>query len=350
MDKDEKDTIVYRILSGKTRITIGGEIFFIKGANVHQKYLAQELFCSLFEEYSSELMSDDDLMDFLVDNNYWSQEEEDKVKQFKKDIEEFQVKLYELKFKGNEKIATKKLIRHARKRMEELVNKKHRFDNLSARGAALIEKNKFLIGLCLCNERNELFFNEFNYLADSFPLFDRIVIEYNRKSISIAEYREISRTEPWRQYWSAKEGVSSVFDVPAAYLTEEQLSLISWTRLYDSIFQNPKCPPDDIVEDDDALDGFLIREKREMDKEKNKGDAEELISNPKIKGAQEIFMMAETLEDAERINNLNDSAAKSIKRKRDEFIDRKGEVKEAELPDVKRRLQMEINQMKFNKG
>ena len=53
-------------------------------------------------------------------------------------------------------------------------------------------------------------------------------------------------------------------------------------------------------------------------------------------------------EAAARINNLNTEAAKSTKRQRDTHIDKYGVVKEAELPDVKRRIQMEINAAKFS--
>lgn len=357
----DKEKLVYRILSGRTKINVNNKTYFVKGANAHQKYLAEEIYSELCEEYY-ELMSDENLMDWLIENDYWSTQEEEKLGQFKKEIEEFQVKLFELGLRGQEKITTKKCIAHARDRIKELSNKRHAFDFLSAKGAALIEKNKYLIGLGLTNSKGKPILTEFNYLRGKFPLFDRIVVEYNRKVIKIGEYREIARTEPWRQYWSAKEATSSIFDVPATYLTDEQLTLISWTRLYDNVFQHPKCPSDEVIEDDDMLDGFLIKDKRDRDKEKLKETAEDLIKNPKIKSAQEVFMMADTPEyrtgeyelpmvmSPDEINNLNDESVKATKRQRDGFIEKHGNVKEAQLPDVKKKLQMAINQAKFSKG
>ena len=346
----DKDKLVYQIISGKTRISIKGEVFFVNGVNAQQRYLAEEIFEELYEQYLDELMSDDELMDWLLENDFWTVEEEEKLGQFRKDIEEFQVKLFELGFKGEEKKTTKKLIIHARDRINELTEKKHHWDHLSARGVALIEKNKFLIGLGLTNDKGIPLLNEFNYLEHSFPLFDKIVIEYNKKAIGVSQFREISRTEPWRQYWGAKEASSSIFGGPASELTDDQLSLISWTRLYDSIYQHPECPGDDVINDDDALDGFLIKDRRKREADQNKARVEDAISNPKIKSAQEVFIVAETPEDAKKINDLNDDSVKAVKRRRDALIDKQGKVKEADLPDVKKRLQLEINAAKFKKG
>lgn len=356
------DKIVYRILSGYLRIHISyydiTKTYIIKGSTVTHKYLAEELYQNLFEEYSNDLMSDDQLYDWLLVNEFWSFEEEEKLGVLKKNLEEFQLKLYELGFKGREKNVTKKLIKHTKDEMKRLAEKRHSFDHLSAKGMATIEKNKFLIALGLCNKRGKPLFNEFNYLRHTFPLFDKIIIAHSQQSIGISEYREMARTEPWRQYWSARESVSSIFSVPASELTEEQLNLVSWTRLYDNIYQHPNCPPDEIIEDDDALDGFLIHDKKTRDKEKLDRGAESFTDNEKIKGAQEIYLPAQTKEmpnlftedayDMNRVESYNDEKTKAIKRERDRYVEKHGEVSFAELPDIKREFQMAINAASFN--
>ena len=345
----DKDKLVYRILSGKVRIKVDNQIFYVYGPNAYYKYLAEEIFSDLIEQHSDELMSDDELMDWLLENEYWSLDEEDKLKKFRADIEEFQLKLYELGFRGEEKNITKRAIQHARGQIKELTAKRHSFDYLSYNGAALIEKNKYLIGLGLADERGQRLFNELNFFANSFGFFDRIVVEYNKVAITVSDFRYIARNEPWRQYWGAKESATSVFGIPATEMTDEQLSLISWSRLYDSVYQHPKCPPEDVIEDDDALDGFFIKERRERQVGQDRQVADDLIKDPKIKQASEVFIMAgNDKEAANRINNLNTEAAKSTKRQRDTHIEKHGIVKEAELPDVKRRLQMEINAAKFS--
>jgi len=87
---------------------------------------------------------------------------------------------------------------------------------------------------------------------------------------------------------------------------------------------------------------ILQRRKRKSDAAQNLGDSK--IKNGKIANSDEIYIVAETGEDVERVNDLNDSSAKIIKRQRENYIKAKGRTKDIMLPDVKRRLYMEGNQ------
>src|SRR6185295_12643393 len=120
-----------------------------------------------------------------------------------------------------------------------LTERKHHYDYLSARGQANIEKNKFLIGMGVCDKFHNKLFNEYIFSSSTFPIFDKIIIAYNQNSITVSEYRLIARSEPWRQYWTAKDSCQSVFSKSAQELSDEQLTLISWTKLYDSVYQHP---------------------------------------------------------------------------------------------------------------
>ena len=349
------DKLVYRILAGCLRINIAGETYIIKGNTIAHKYLAEELYESLRDKYNEDLLSDDDLYDWLIANKYWSFEEDEKLKTFKKNLEEFQVKLFELGFKGREKQITKKAIAHTRSELRRLNDKRHVFDNLSASGAATLEKNKYLVGLSICDERGNALFNEFNFYGHSFSLLDKVILEINKQSITVAEYRKMARSEPWRQYWGAKDGTSSVFNCSSADLTEEQLNLISWTRLYDSVFSHPKCPDDSIIEDDDCLDGFLIKDRREREKESGP-TIEDIVQNEKIRGSEEVYValasdldVEPTAEEGKAIYEMNSEQSKAIMRQRNKFIKEKGTVNYSELPDVRQRLQMEINKASLNR-
>ncbi len=338
-----KDKVVYKILCGYSKLAIAGDIFLIHNPTPYIKYLAEELYEELYDEYQRDLMNEEELYDYLVDNEFWSQEHETKLKDFRQNIEKLQVQLFECHFRSAEKKEIRKLLKFTRERIKELIEERHKFDNLSAKGVATIAKNKYIIGLSVCDKYKKPLFNEFNFIETPFPLLDRIIIEYNKQLVTTAQFREISRTEPWRQYWTAKEGVASIFPNNAAELTEEQLTLISWTRLYDNVFQHPKCPGDSILEDDDALDGFLIKDKQERDKDKEVSLLDEVTDNPRIKNADEVFIMADTEEDAKRINSLNTESGKNIKRQREQYIQKVGKTGEKDLPDVRQRLQMEIN-------
>ena len=50
-------------------------------------------------------------------------------------------------------------------------------------------------------------------------------------------------------------------------------------------------------------------------------------------GKQEIFIPAETSEDAQRIHDMNDVQARFQKRQREQLIVKHGEVSEQQMPD-----------------
>ncbi len=342
--------LVYRILSGFTRILIEGQLFLIRGNTPEEKYLAEEYYNTLRVKYEEEnwfsdcpLMTDDELYDWMVENEYWSYKEEEDIKVFKKNLEELQVKLFELGFKGREKQITKDLIKQTRQKLNNLNTKRHSFDFLSINGAATAEKHKYLTGLGICDGTGKALFTPDTFWTATFPLLDRLIIKHCECAITTTQYREIARNEPWRQHWSAREGHDGVFGRPTRDLTNEQLTLISWTRLYDSIWQHPECPGEDIVDDDDALDGFLILDSRKRKKQSDQDYVDSLSKDPHIKNASEVFVAVDNPEDAKRIMDLNSTSSRSIIRGRDKHIAKTGKVSEADLPDVKRQLMMEIN-------
>ena len=61
-------------------------------------------------------------------------------------------------------------------------------------------------------------------------------------------------------------------------------------------------------------------------------------------GAQEIYHMADTPEDAKRIHDMNESSANFIRRQRIDLVKKKGKIKEQHMPDAKRDMAMQATQ------
>ena len=96
---------------------------------------------------------------------------------------------------------------------------------------------------------------------------------------------------------------------------------------------------EEVVEDDDLLDGWLILENRKREEERKGGDDDKNKS-----GTTEVFVPVDTIEDARRVNALNDANAKLIKRERASRLAQKGVVKEQELPDARQRMAQQMAQ------
>jgi len=120
--------------------------------------------------------------------------------------------------------------------------------------------------------------------------------------------------------------------------------LISWSQLYDNIAEHPECPPDDLINDDDALDGWMINQKREREQKKNQNSIDSSLTD-KVKNSSEIFIVAHSQKERDRIESMNSPEVKAIKRSREKIIQEKGEVSDLDFSDVRRDIQMKKNSM-----
>jgi hypothetical protein len=169
----------------------------------------------------------------------------------------------------------------------------------------------------------------------------------NENNIDMSLFRKIARSDLWRNYWSANK--NNVFDRAGLEMTDEQKTLTILSKMYDSAQEHPECPPDNVFEDDDMFDGWLISQRREIEKSKSKSRTEKLLGDKKIGNAQEVFLVANSKEEAQAIYDLNDDTHKHIIKERNAFIQNHTEVKDSELPDIRRDLQVETNEQFKNK-
>src|SRR5687767_2486898 len=101
MDASEKELLVARIAAGTLRFQIETEDreklrLYFKKPSPQSVYLAQEVYHEYFNELKeSGCMSEDEAIQFMLEEGLWSEQEEELVKKFTKDIEDFKVKLYE---------------------------------------------------------------------------------------------------------------------------------------------------------------------------------------------------------------------------------------------------------------
>jgi len=104
-------------------------------------------------------------------------------------------------------------------------------------------------------------------------------------------------------------------------------------------------PEDNIIDDDDAFDGWMILQRRENEKNRNKQRAEKMLGN-KLGKAGEVFLMAGSKEEAQSIYGLNDPVSQNIIKERNQAVFNSDKaINETSLPDVQRNLQMQRNQL-----
>lgn len=111
--------------------------------------------------------------------------------------------------------------------------------------------------------------------------------------------------------------------------------------MYDNIYKSSECPPDEIINDYDALDGWMIVQRRKRDAQLNNRIVEDGISNEKIKNSDHIFVLTGQ-EDIDKIYNLNTVENKINLGKRLKQLKRDNIVDEINFVDTRLYLRSQI--------
>lgn len=347
MDSKRCEYLVSRICSGTVRLRPHN--FLLRKPTREQCYLANEVYLDHVEQAEG-LLTDEELLEWLIEYGYWDETKQSLLTKLPKEIEEFKVGLYKAGFKSKEQAEIRKFIGMAKKKLSELNAERYGFDYLSINGCAAMAKSKYLVGCGLFYNSGKPVFDMDNFWDEDSERLDLALVALAEQRLDEPTYRELARKEPWRSLWSIRKVESSLFGIPAADYSDEQKELVGWSQLYDSVYEHPERPTDFVIENDDYLDGWMIVQRREQEKHQVKKSGDDITKNEKIRSAGEVFVPADTLEDAIKVNDLNDDMAKATKKMRFKALEKKGIMSEAEMPDTKRNMQMEANRLLMNGG
>lgn len=350
MDLSHRELLVARIISGTVRLRLSDErggthVFLYSRPTRAQSYLAEEIYHDqLACARNQDILDEDGLMDYLIAEGQWTEAEEKLLTGLPKEIEQFKVGLFQAQFRSYEREVIRKALATARSRLNELQQKRHVFDRQTCTGLAIGARSRALVAFGLRTLSGDpLYSDEVAYWASSDGLVEEALEALDALRIEETAYRELARTSPWQDYWACRKS-DTLFGVAATDYSEEQRALVSFSTLYDNVREHPECPSDAILEDDDMLDGWLILQRREREKRTNTVSGEASMGSDAIRRHDEVYLVANSKEDAERIMSLNDSHTRSVQRQRFKTIAEKGIVQEAEMPDTKAKLRMEVTQ------
>ncbi len=336
MQQTKKNSAIHRLLSG---IHICGT-YYIHPPSLEVLSRAAEIYNDVLyaESYSDSLITEFHLRKLGCDIKAL----DDEIAVLDKRQEDLKIEMFENYLKDTLIKKLKNNLFLVKKRIITLQQHKHQYDHLMPEGVADVARTQYLVTQTLRDSKGDRIItcdlDEVDY-----KFLDSVIWRILSDPISDSLIREIARTDPWRSYWSVEKG--NVFGRPVVELTGDQRRLIGYARMYDSIFESPECPPDCIIEDDDMLDGWLIKSRRDREKERDLQNVERILGD-KHKNSGEIFMMATNQEEARKIDNLNTPEAKRIKAQRAQMVQQRGEVTDKEFPDV----QIDLLQQSQSKG
>lgn len=328
MDKSIINLYVSQLLAGYTICEVGDRTVFVGAPTLLSNIYAEKKYIEAIRDGElNDLMSEDKKLELLMSLGLWSLQEEKEFSELPKEIENLKVSLYNAYEKFKMRDAIRKQINQKRTRFTKLIKRRSKYDFLTIEGNAQLVKLKYLICSAAYDENGEKIWSNLDFLQEEGKFVERLIQSYQKNEMKDDIIRYISHNDPWKLIWMSSKGFGGkLFDAESiGHLTKEQMSVINWSRLYDNIYENPECPPAEVINEDDMLDGWLIVQSNKRKNEQAKKD-----------GAGENFILVENPEDVSRVHQMNSPQAKLVKAQRMSALKKAGgKLEEQHMPDSK---------------
>lgn len=342
MDFDERSRLVRRICCGKLRTstTYNNQEIQVIFQDPSLEILSEADYT--YEQFYNENKDDGDFItleesyQLLIDKGEWSEKHDLDLSISKANLRRLKDDLKHLQFQKARARAVKKLIDEEKEKISQLEQKKNQLYTYTLEFITDKVKKRFIIKNITQLENKNLLDNE-NFV-------NKLILLYYRENLISEEVlREISRTDPWRLYWSLGKDTGNLFNRPAIDITDWQYLLVTWSKIYDFSFESMNRPTKEVIEDNNKFDAWYEDECERLEKELSKSSMEKSIGANRLSG-NEIFIPADA-EGAKEVYALNDPVTRRKIQKRTALIKEKGAIRDQDLPDVRQNIQMEANKL-----
>ena len=339
MKQHEREYFVSRVRSGLYKLDFGDVKLKIVPPTLEQDLEIQEVYINSYRQAEKDgFLTHEDLLESMKERGLWSDKEEDKIKGLEKDIDRLKVELFQNKNKEDLVKRIRTYLKAGKEQLNEQISKKLISYENTCEGIAQVAKVNMLIKItCLRCDTGELY--DFEEIS-----LDDVMKLYGMQILSEVSARELARTEPWNSLWVLKDTDTFEFFNSKSQLNADQKNLLIWAKMYESVQESMDCPSDDVVQDDDMLDGWFIIQKKKREQERVQSDIEQSTQNTKIANSDEIFIMTDNKSDAERINSSNTFHNQQVKKQRAEVIKNRGEAGDLDFQDQQLKMRQQANE------
>lgn len=282
------------------------------------------------------IMTDEETIVFLQSNMSWTKQDEDRIKEWNKKIEDLKVEIFESHFKTKLVESLSKKIDNLKNSVEFLLVKKSNMLANSCESLSEAERKKWLL-----KKATKVKNNKFNIEEN----FNDILYAYNDSFLPEESIRFLARNEPWRSFWSiaSRQNIPCVKIYEDCEMTYNQKNLIMWSKSYDNIQESMDCPPDKVLNYDYALDGWIIKQNRKHERDKALGDIDKKLGKNNKGDTVMVMVDPEDKDAIDAIYSLNSPAARQVIKERNEYVEKHGYTPFHQLPDQQRKQQIDSN-------
>lgn len=342
------DSLVYSVISGEFCVQCGGQQYVFRQPGI---ITSSRIFNSLGvneDRFKKDgFLSSEEEKDLLYKHGLWSDDLEKEFENTKTIIKEITKSLPDYEFKTIEKNILISRRRMAESRLKELLELKMSFFTQTIDYQLKKYQASSVLPYSIYLNGNLLWSNQKEFDDDpNSDLINCLTGEILREFYSEKEIRKIARSEPWRSIWKTYNGSGGdLFGRPLADMAKSQRDLSYWSNIYDNVFESHERPDWSVIDDDEALDKWF---EDQYNKTNKKNTA--FTTNPKIAAAKEVFIVAQTPQDAQKVySSMNTPLGLASIQSRNRTLEARGAIKEHELPDVRVDIQIQQNNLKAQK-
>lgn len=340
MKHHEREFFISTIRTGNFYI----DDFVVKPLTIEQTIQAANEYNRAFVEAKEDgVMDEEEMLAWMKTEGFWHKANETKLEKLKEESENVKVQIYQ-NFIDKSKLKTLKVaLRHVENMISEQHEIKNAFYTNTCEGIANLEKTNWIL-------RNTTFLNGNLHRFDDDTLF-YVSSQWQKNNLPESVIRELARTDPWRSIWSVFNHINrKLFLNDDEYeLNFNQKNLVIWSKLYDNINESPDCPSEEIISDDDALDGWFIYQNRKRKQEKKQSDIDNKIGSQAVRNSEEVFVMSRSQEVAQDIYSANNFHNRNVIKNRSQQIKEEKVVEHHKLLDQKLKIKSEANRRFKNK-
>lgn len=331
-----------RVMKGQLSYKGNGLSLYIEEPTRDKMYDSIEIYEETYQRaYLNGAMIKEELDEFLFENDIYTPFDDARIQKLKKEHEELKLQAYKSFLNKRDLKSVKINLRNNEKEQSRINFKKNKFHHLTCEGVADLARWGWII-------ENSTFYS--NGTPYDWKLFDvaTILNHYENSSISSAEFRGIARSDFWRPVWTMGKKTGALFDRPSSLMTRDQLMLCSFSAMYDNAYESPESPGENVINDDDCLDGWFIDQKQKYEKQNKQRQVDDLLKGSKMQNASEIFLVAQTPEEIQEIHALNSPVSENNRKMRMNVINQTGYASDLDFNDVKMDLSIKRNQESMN--
>lgn len=310
----------------------------IRPISVIDAYRSQEIYKASYEEALADgLMPETELEQWMLDAGLLAPENAVAIQKSQKDIQQFKKDIFNHFNEPGKREQIRRFLRGAEGFWQKKMMEKAEYAVMTADNAAKTDVALFLMKTRTFKDNKPYTFNDID--------ITEILEYYTSTLLSEKQIRTLARSDTWKNVWSIRKHIKSLLVLDDNYeVTVNQKALLQWSQVYDNIQESIDCPTDEIIADDDALDGWFLIEEDKRSKNKSENDFENKTKSDKIKKASEVFVMANSKESRDRVDNMNNTHSQHIKKQRYNTIKKHGTVEQQQFADEKLKIRTQATQ------